>query len=193
MSRFIAGLAVAPSLVSAWNKDGHEAVGMTASSAHVKAASQHIKQLFDGAEDLVDVSYWAHERADTTYEWARKLHFQSQPDTCELANAKCEDDGNLCLLPQIKHFYNQLHKSLDQDAVQVVFPNFVEWTDQDAVKMLSNLIADLHQPLHVGWASWDFGRNKKVNFRGKEMTAYEFWDHQVVQTVVDEQPGFWYY
>ncbi len=182
--------AVLP-LAYAWNREGHEAIAMTASSASVRAATKNIKKLLDN-DDIVDISYWAHDSADRKFEWARNMHFQPQPDTCSLTNLQCPDNGQLCILPMIKHFYNQLHKSLDKDAVRVTFPGNIEWSDQDALKLLSNLIADLHQPAHVGWQSWDMGRNKMVNFRGRQMSIYEFWDDALVATYADEEARMWY-
>jgi len=183
------GLAVCSHHVQAWNKDGHEAVGMTASSASVRAATQHVKSLLD-SDDLVDVSFWAHEVADREFDWARQMHFQPQPDTCELTSTTCEADNNLCLLPMIKHFYNQLNKANTTDVV--TFPDGTDWSDQDAVKILSNLLADLHQPAHLGFQSWDMGRQKKVKFQGTQMSAYEYWDNVLINTFVQKQPNFWY-
>ena len=173
---------------AAWNKDGHEAVGMVASSACVRDSTKHIKELLD-ADDLVDVSYWAHDVADASFDWARQMHFQPQPDVCTLTSTTCEDSGNLCLLPMIKHFYNQLKQ---EPSDNVKFPDNIQWSDQDAVKLLTNLIADLHQPTHLGFQSWDMGRSKMVNFKGSQVSAYEFWDNTLVNTYIEQQPNFWY-
>merc|ERR1719343_1830311 len=73
-----------------------------------------------------------------------------------------------------------------------VDPAGITFSDTDALKMLINLIGDLHQPLHVGYASDDNGRKIKVNFRGKAMSLYDLWDKGISEEVRTKEENFWY-
>merc|ERR1719464_1785737 len=96
--------------VFAWDKDGHEAVGMTTMSALETQAVAHVKRLMHG-KDAVDVAAWAH-KVNKKFPWTVDLHFQKQPAKepgakCKSANLTlCKD--NRCLVRGLKHFYGRL-------------------------------------------------------------------------------------
>jgi len=131
------------------------------------------------------------------------MHFQVHDDSngqphCGPADqrvSRCED--GVCLLNSIKHFYGKI---LKDEGRTIDFPDIdynkvhpgLKFNDADAVKMLINLLGDLHQPLHVGYASDDNGHSVKVKFRGHEMTLYDLWDKGISETVRKDQAGFWY-
>lgn len=170
---------------SAWDKDGHEAIGMTAMSALEQNATAEVKHLM-GGRDAVDVAAWAH-KVNKKFPWTVALHFQAQPDLSGAASLTCPD--NKCLVKALKHFYGRL---VHQDLVTVAWPDGIHLTDADCVKYLINLIGDLHQPLHLGLASDDMGRNLTVVFRGKRSTLFDFWDKELAQLTITGSPGFWW-
>jgi hypothetical protein len=67
----------------------------------------------------------------------------------------------------------------------------LKFTDTDAMKMLINLLGDLHQPMHVGFVGDDAGRKTRVRFEGKEMSLYDFWDKTISETVRNQESNFW--
>jgi len=185
---------VSLSSVLAWDKDGHEAVGMTAMSALDTTAVSQVKRLMHG-KDAVDVSAWAH-KVNKKYPWTSEFHFQRQPSgRCfdkELMRkppsiSDCPD--NRCLISGLKHFYGRL---VNKQSVDIQWPSDMRLTDADAVKFLINLMGDLHQPMHFASARDDAGRNITVLFRGKTMSLYEMWDSYITQYVMQESPGFWW-
>jgi len=180
--------------VLAWDKDGHEAIGMTTMSALETPAVAQVKRLMHG-KDAVDVAAWAH-KVNKKYPWTVEFHFQRQPSgRCfdkELVRkppsvADCPDKR--CLISGLNHFYGRL---VNKQSVDIQWPSDMKLTDADAVKFLINLMGDLHQPMHFASASDDAGRNIKVRFRGKTMSLYELWDGYITQTVMRESPGFWW-
>mmetsp|Transcript_58091 Transcript_58091/g.138196 ORF Transcript_58091/g.138196 Transcript_58091/m.138196 type:complete len:375 (+) Transcript_58091:67-1191(+) len=172
----------------AWDKDGHEAIGMITMSALQNGPVHEVKRLMHG-KDAVDVAAWAH-KVNAKYPWTKELHFQPQPTwVCgSLDTSLCPD--NRCLVKALRHFYGEL--------VQKPNPaDSIDWgglalTDADRVKFLINLIGDMHQPLHLGFASNDCGRNITVVFRGKTSTLFDFWDTDMTQAIMKDTPNFWW-
>jgi len=175
-------------IVLAWDKDGHEAIGMTTMSALQNGPTAQVKRLM-GGKDAVDVAAWAH-KVNKKYPWTLQLHFQKQPSAGRCKNidlSNCE--GNRCLVQALKHFYGRL---VNKPLETIDWGSGVKLTDADCVKYLINLMGDLHQPLHLGNAEDDMGKNIKVNFRGKTMSLYDLWDKELAQAVIKDSPGFWW-
>jgi len=173
---------------SAWDKDGHEAIGMVAMSALEGVAETQVKHLL-GGRDAADVGSWA-MKVNKKYPWSVPLHFQPQPSGWKCSGADssvCPD--NRCIAKALKHFYGRL---TGQKLVDIEWPAGMKLTDADAVKYLINLIGDLHQPMHLSLASEDMGRNLSVTFRGQQTTMFDLWDSGITQAIMKESPGFWW-
>jgi len=162
-------------------------------------AVKQVKRLL-GGQDASDVAGWGHQ-VDDTFPGVARLHFQVHDDSAqpfcgpaESRVAKCED--NICLVMAIKHFYG---KVLQDEGRRIDFPSIdyskvekgIKFTDADAVKMLINLLGDLHQPMHIGFAGDDNGRKVQVNFRGQQMSLYDVWDKGISEVVRSQESGFW--
>lgn len=187
------------SSVYAFDIDAHDAAGQTTASAMDQKAMKQVKRLL-GGKDPGDVAGWGHS-ADDTYPGLEKLHFQVHDDSAapfcgpvESRVTKCED--NICLLAAIKHFYGKI---LKDEGRTIEYPNIdyskvapgITFTDADSVKMLINLLGDLHQPMHVGYAGDDMGRKVQVKFKDKTMSLYDVWDKGISETVRTEEANFW--
>eukprot|EP00386_Alphamonas_edax_P008732 GDKI01028428.1.p1 GENE.GDKI01028428.1~~GDKI01028428.1.p1 ORF type:complete len:270 (-),score=76.60 GDKI01028428.1:200-1009(-) len=172
-----------------WDKEGHEAIGMTAMSALKGKALQQVKRLM-GGKDVVDISDWAH-KVNKLYPWTEKLHFQPQTEWgCKLDFNNCP--ANVCLVNALKHFYGRLTNKKVGETANLKYPEDMKLTDADALKFLISLIADMHQPMHLGFATDDCGREFNATYRGQPSSLYEIFDTKLVQTSVTERPGFWY-
>lgn len=185
--------------VVAFDIDAHDAIGQTAASAMDQASIRQMKRLL-GGQDASEVAGWGHQ-VDDTFPGMSRLHFQVHDDSAqpfcgpkESRVAKCED--NVCLLSAIKHFYG---KVLADEGRKTDFPAIdyakvekgVKFTDADSVKLLINLVGDLHQPMHVGFAGDDNGRNVQVTVRGKTMSLYDAWDKGISEIVREQESNFW--
>jgi len=171
----------------AWDKDGHEAIGMTTMSALQNGPTAQVKRLM-GGKDAVDVAAWAH-KVNKKYPWTVELHFQRQPGYRCSGVDLTQCPGNRCLTQALKHFYGHL---VNKPTANIDWPSNMKLTDADRVKYLINLMGDLHQPLHFGFDTDDMGRNVTVTFRGKSVSLYDFWDGELTQAVMKDSPGFWW-
>jgi len=161
-------------------------------------AIKQVKRLLDG-KDASDVAGWGHQ-VDDTFPGMARLHFQVHDDQakpwCDVESRVPKCDDNICLLSAIKHFYGEV---LSDEGRKMDYPKIdyakvhkgITFTDADAVKMLINLIGDLHQPMHVGFAGDDMGRSIQVKFKGQQMSLYDFWDKGISETIQKEEANFW--
>ncbi|CAJ1389576.1 unnamed protein product [Effrenium voratum] len=171
----------------AWDKDGHEAIGMTTMSALDTAAVSQVKHLM-GGKDAADVAAWAH-KVNKKYPWTTELHFQRQPSTrCEKAQQlDCKD--NRCLMKAILYLYGRL---TGRELAQITWPDGIKLTDADCLKYLITLLGDMAQPLHFGTGDTDMGRNITVLFRDKKTNLFDVWDKELTQSVIRNEPHFWW-
>lgn len=187
-------------VVTAFDMEAHDAIGQTSASAMDQEAIKNLKRLLDG-QDASDVAGWGHQ-ADDTFPGLARLHFQvhdsgTHPHCGPAKDAvpSCQDD--ICLLQAIKHFYGKI---LKDEGRTIHYPEIdyekvekgIKFTDADSVKMLINLIGDLHQPLHVGYSTDDNGHEVQVKFNGKQMSLFDFWDKAISEEVRTKESGFWY-
>ncbi|XP_055388661.1 uncharacterized protein LOC129617508 [Condylostylus longicornis] len=169
---------------------------MTAMSALVGKATAQVKRLM-GGKDVVDVAGWAH-RVEAKYPKTASFHFQHQTTKWDCVEALATDlncPENRCLTRALQHFYGRLTGR--PNLVKLEYPDGLQLTDSDAVKFLVNLLGDLHQPLHVGFAE-DFGGHNitliytDAQREKKQTTMFNYWDSALVQKSIQERPAFWY-
>jgi hypothetical protein len=56
----------------------------------------------------------------------------------------------------------------------------------EAIKFVIHLMADLHQPLHAGYAEDESGRKIPVVVDGREMSLFDAWDKTLVERLGDD-------
>lgn len=185
---------------AAWDTDGHQAIGMTAMSALSSKATAQVKRLM-GGRDVVDVAGWAH-RVEEKHPGTAPFHKQWQDRSWNCAVPQQDESNcpaNACLVPAIQHFYGRLTGR--PDLIPLKYPDGLKFTDSDAVKFLVNLIGDLHQPLHFGFASNQAGKDimLRVFSAGshradarEEVSLYDYWDSALMQRFITERPATWY-
>ncbi|CAJ1443731.1 unnamed protein product [Effrenium voratum] len=164
-----------------------KAIGMTTMSALDTAAVSQVKHLM-GGKDAADVAAWAH-KVNKKYPWTTELHFQRQPSTrCEKAQQlDCKD--NRCLMKAILYLYGRL---TGRELAQITWPDGIKLTDADCLKYLITLLGDMAQPLHFGTGDTDMGRNITVLFRDKKTNLFDVWDKELTQSVIRNEPHFWW-
>lgn len=184
-----------------WNDKGHQAIAMVTASALGSNIAPILKRLM-GPHDVVDIANWAHE-IEKDYSATAPLHFlfhpgpQSQCNHVEINDVNCPQGQ--CIVRALQFFYNKL-KGQPKPAVPATTRELIpgiQFTDSDAVKFIVNLIGDLHQPLHVGFADDRGGQNIsvshwKTNRVREQTTLYQYWDSDYIQKVSSQRPDFWF-
>jgi hypothetical protein len=182
--------------VLAWSDEGHQAVSMIAVSGlspHVQAV---VKRLL-APEDMVDIGSWGHH-LEKDYPLSSKLYYiytseakQSCGKTLEINEENCQD--SLCLVGGLEYLYKRLQGENVNNLK--CFPKN-ELTEADALKLLVNLLADLHQPLRVAFEE-DLGgktiliRSKDSNWNNRTLSLFYFYDSFIIEKMKNDSMTYW--
>eukprot|EP01071_Lankesteria_metandrocarpae_P002100 Lankesteria_metandrocarpae@DN2078_c0_g1_i1.p1 len=178
-------------LAYAWNKEGHEAIAMTAMSAIEPQALSQLKRLMHD-QDLVDIAYWGH-LLDQQYPVTENLHFEYHEEPTPGEYKQECPNGDQCLTKSIHHLYARLSGGSDIPSWQP--PSNLKFSDIDALKLLVNLLGDLHQPLHLGRLSDKGGKmltgNISLANHNEAVSLFDVWDDRIIAKVMMERSYFW--
>ncbi|XVF02236.1 hypothetical protein REPUB_Repub04eG0158600 [Reevesia pubescens] len=163
-----------------WGTDGHSIICRIAQSRLSEGAADAVKQLLPkSAEDgLGSVCSWADE-VRFRYRWSAPLHFINTPDTCTYQYKRdCKDeDGEMgrCVAGAINNYTSQLltYNSAATEA---------EYNLTEALLFLSHFMGDIHQPLHVGFASDKGGNTIDVHWYTRKEVLHHVWDRNIIET-----------
>ncbi|KAJ6356874.1 hypothetical protein OIU78_004879 [Salix suchowensis] len=167
-------------VMNGWGIDGHLTVCRIAQSRLSKAAADAVKQLLPeyAGNDLGSVCSWA-DKVRFRYQWSAPLHFINTPDVCNYKYTRdCEDDNGekgRCVAGAINNYTTQLltYSSGSSQADN----NLTE-----ALLFLSHFMGDIHQPLHVGFASDKGGNTIDVHWYRRKEVLHHIWDADIIET-----------
>jgi nuclease S1 len=157
----------APDPVWAWGRVGHRAAARMAESRLKPSALAAVHALLGSGVSIADASTWADEQQEIpeAYRW----HYINIPIMeTQYAPRFCQPGG--CVVSKIEDF-----KRILRD------PKTGRLQKQQALKFLIHLIADLHQPLHVGDYK-DQGDNQlQVRFFEIGTNLHRVWDSEIIE------------
>jgi nuclease S1 len=154
----------------AWGTDGHQVVALIAETqltAKTRAAIEQLLALEPG-QTLASVSSWADEhRSPATAAW----HYVNFPrDTCQyLAERDCPDGK--CVVGAIERQLAVL-KSSDSDERRLL-----------ALKYIVHFVADVHQPLHAGYADDRGGNAFQLQAFMRGTNLHSLWDSGIIKSL----------
>jgi len=156
--------------VNAWGNDGHEIVGSIATQFLSKEAQTLVQNVL-GGQDLTSVATWADViKEESEYRWSAPLHYINTPDwECSFVyDQDCSDD--VCVAGAIANYTTRIG-STDGDQ------------QTEALKFLVHFVGDIHQPLHVAFASDEGGNTEKGTFLDFQHKAlHAIWDTSILET-----------
>ena len=163
-------LALAASTARAWGTQGHQVIASLAQVQLTAKAKAEIDKLLalEPGETLASISTWADEhRSPTTAAW----HYINFPkNSCTYDAARDCPDGN-CVVAAIDR------------QLAVLTSNAPDEKRLTALKYVVHLVADIHQPLHAGYAE-DRGGNQyqlQAFMRGSNLHA--LWDVGLIKNL----------
>jgi hypothetical protein len=155
-----------PEPLWAWGRTGHRATAKMAEARLTDSALSGVHLLLGPGVGLADISTWADEQRENeeSYRW----HFVNVPISADrYASRYCSPKG--CVVSKIGDFCSILQN-----------PKAERLKKQQALKYLIHLVADLHQPLHVGDNNDQGGNRLQVQFFGEGSNLHRVWDSQVM-------------
>ncbi len=151
----------------AWGPAGHRIVGHIAEMNLDPEILKTIRKKFS-INHLANVATWA----DTIKKNKHKpdvLHYTNIAANHRTYNQKRDCPRKRCVTEKIKEY-----ESILMD------PESPPKTRKEALKFLVHLVADVHQPMHLGYEKDRGGNEIAVYFRDKPTNLHRVWDHDLI-------------
>ncbi|NIR27784.1 MAG: S1/P1 nuclease [Gammaproteobacteria bacterium] len=150
-----------------WGQTGHRVVGRIAENHLAPSTAEALADLL-GPDSLAEVSTWADEiKSDPAWEHADPWHYVNIPDGARYAAARRNPRGDV--ITALRGFESTLRRRNATAEERVA-----------ALKFLVHLVADVHQPLHVGRPDDRGGTDLRVSWFGRPTNLHAVWDHHMV-------------
>jgi hypothetical protein len=163
-----------------WGSTGHQISAMIAKAFLSPAAVNMCKRLIPDVQgDIAMAASWADVvKKQPAYAWSSNLHFVNTPDWACNYNRQRDCKNNFCLDSAIYNYTKRV-----QDA------SIGLKQQGEALKFLVHFIGDVHQPLHVGFAS-DLGGNTITGqYYSDSGNLHGIWDTNILQQRVNSDYG----
>lgn len=164
-------LATFAAPASAWGDLGHRLVAALAEQRLAPATRERALALLadEGIRDLAAVAGWADQARDRPeYRWTTRLHFVNLPADCSYQPGRDCARGE-CIVDALQRFRRTLADRAQPRAARA-----------EALKFLLHLAADIHQPLHAGYAGDLGGNQHQLSLDGRGTNLHAVWDRELL-------------
>jgi hypothetical protein len=163
-------LALLASTAHAWGTQGHQVIASLAQAQLTAKAKAEIDKLLamEPGATLESISTWADEhRNPTTAAW----HYINFPkNSCSYDEARDCPDGN-CVVAAIDRQFDVLKSNAPADRRLL------------ALKYVVHLVADIHQPLHAGYAEDRGGNTYQLQAFMRGSNLHALWDVGLIKNL----------
>jgi len=169
LAAVLGGALLAPA-ASAWGPDGHRAAATVAASRLCPAAAAAVARLLPD-ESLPAAAVWA-DGIRRTPEWrhTREWHYVNVDDTEPIAALLDPSPPRGLILPAIAAELEVLADDQRDPGRRTT-----------ALRFVLHLVADLHQPLHVGRSEDRGGNEIDVRLGDETLPLHRVWDTELVR------------
>ncbi|MGB0836830.1 MAG: S1/P1 nuclease [Flavobacteriaceae bacterium] len=155
--------------VTFWGANGHRAVGEIAQRNLSEKASKKVDEILNG-HSLAFASTYADEiKSDDRYDAFYTWHYVNFEHGEKYDAATANPKGDLI-------------QGINKCVEVLKDPKSSMEDQQFYLKMLTHLIGDLHQPLHVGHGSDKGGNDVKVKWFYKNSNLHTVWDSKMISS-----------
>lgn len=173
-----------------WGHDGHTAVGILAINQVRPDVLSELESIVNPLtkQAMAEACNWPDVyREAEEGEWSTPLHYINIPrgDEVYTESRDCPEQphrtgrpAQYCATEAIKYYAAEL--SNRQASREQRWRSFA-W--------LCHLVADLHQPMHAGFADDRGGNDVQVSFGDWQMNLHRFWD----SSLINKEAGSWQY
>jgi hypothetical protein len=162
------GLTLLPSLANALGAEGHRVVAMLAESQLTPKALVEVHRLLalEPGATLASVSTWADQhRSRRTAPW----HYVNFPrDSCTYDKER-DCPGGQCVVEAIN------------TQTKILASNGSDESKLLALKYVDHFVADIHQPLHAGYADDRGGNTYQLQAFGRGTNLHALWDSGLIK------------
>jgi len=163
-----------------WGVVGHAVAAGIAQNYLSKASLQLALYLLPNASgQLPSVASWADVvlHSDPAYAWTAPLHYINTADWQCYYSPQLDCPKNMCVAGAILNYTNRLASLPSSDYNEKVV----------ALKFIVHFLGDIHQPLHVGFASNKDGNTITGTYLTKKsVNLHSVWDTYMITTRIDQ-------
>lgn len=151
----------------AWGPVGHYTIGQVAEWQLRPSTLERVKLVLEN-ESIAAVGTWMDAiRSDTTYDYTRTWHWLTTVDG--KYDPSIQEEGG-----DAYSAFLTLRENLKSGKLS---PK----EERDQLRMLIHLVADLHQPLHVGQPGDRGGNDVAVTFFNRSTNLHAVWDYHLIE------------
>lgn len=160
-----------PLVLPAWGPDGHRAAADVAAQRLCPAAAAEVERLLDGMT-FADASLWPDGiRDQPAWSHTRDWHY-----------INIGDDEPMNALVQGEPGHGRLLSAIRDNLARLDDERGDALGRREALGFVLHLVADLHQPLHVGRREDRGGNTITVSFDGRETNLHRLWDSGLLRS-----------
>lgn len=168
MAGLFVSIAVLPNIAHAWGADGHRLIAEVAETQLSTSARAEVTRLLaiEPGATLASISTWADEvRSPSTASW----HYMNFPRDagCIYSTDRMCIEG-MCVVGAIERQGAVLASKAPDDA------------RLKALKYVVHFVADVHQPLHAGFADDRGGNSHQLQAYGRGTNLHALWDSGLI-------------
>jgi len=152
-----------------WGALGHQAIAGCAQSFLTAPAAAAVSRLLQTGQTFASVANYPDSyRSTSAGAWSAPMHYSDVPRGAVqyVYPAYCP---GLCVVSAIYNYTDRLSRNINAAAPE---PTNLEW--------VVHFIADVHQPLHVGYADDSGGNNVIVYWFGSRTNLHSVWDTSIL-------------
>ncbi len=160
-------LFICSSVAFSWGKTGHRVVGQIAYNHLTNKAKKNIQKVL-GDEQLGMVGNYMdfiRSRSDTKY--MTPWHYCTVPDGKTYDEVGAPEQGDAVV-------------AIERLIEELKTKNFTYESEIENLKYLVHIVADIHQPLHVGNGEDKGGNDIKVEFYWEDSNLHRVWDSGII-------------
>ena len=159
-------LMLIPTKTFAWGEKGHELVAEIAFKQLNKKTRKLVLSYLEGMT-IEQAATWMDDiKKDHSYDKLKPLHYVNFDKNNIVKDTCCDNiiSTLTTILKDLKHY-----KDFSKEEVKT------------KLCYLFHLIGDLHQPLHIGYASDKGGNSFQINFNGKGTNLHGLFDYGIIE------------
>ena len=153
----------------AWGQTGHRVVGKIAEN-HLSKKAKSALACIMGTEGLVEASTWMDNiKSDDKYDHTHQWHYVTIPDGKDYHNCEVAEGGDA-------------YESINRMIAIIKNKEASKAEKIEAIRMLTHLVGDVHQPLHVGNGEDRGGNSLKIKWFYQNSNLHRIWDSGMIDS-----------
>jgi len=158
-----------------WGQHSHRVICDIAWRNLTETAKQEIRKVLrhTGHKTFANACVWADKvRTIQRYEFTKPHHYINVRESAATIDLQRDCGKQGCVVEAVQEYINILNGMTSKAYIN---------NPQQALLFLGHLLADLHQPLHVAYASDRGGNNTYLRVGDKEVSLHTLWDVSVAE------------